>query len=362
MNGLLLLPLLLCGATSAVVVDQVASADNAFNFTFFSGSQASSLPADTFAVRKVQFVYYPPDGRTYAYADVVNYTDPFYPVSYSSEVGVFSSPDGFSEWEYHGIVVPRGEPGSWDSDGIASPGAAVAADGTVLVGYAGEHSPSGGANRGIGLAFAPHPLGPFTKRAAPVASPSGICGGTGRCDDVIMQSRPGNAIHLYYSVKDSNLTASCATDHCIRHVVSTDAGQTWSTSSVVLTRTGTLETFAGKWFPRLNGGQGAMVLITDGAEGNTALSCFISDATSADAMLQFVPAAPATLQAHPPQDATKIVTGNWAAEFGRGQVAFVPDSAGNVNGVSFALWTDTVVGQSRGYTPTVFRLKLGIHT
>jgi hypothetical protein len=126
---------------------------------------------------------------------------------------VFSSPDGLTGWEYHGIVVPRGlpgrgagpsstadihlnvlnhsydrvylcarsaeigmqrqcrprpgpTPGGWDSGGIASPGAAAFADGTVAVGYAAENSPSGGRNRGIGLALAGHPLGPFVKQAA----------------------------------------------------------------------------------------------------------------------------------------------------------------------------------------------------
>jgi hypothetical protein len=77
-------------------------------------------------------------------------------------------------WEYHGIVVPRGKAGSWDGAGIASPGAAVAVDGTVLVGWAGENAPEGGRNRGIGISTAAHPLGPFTKLATPVT-----CGGGG---------------------------------------------------------------------------------------------------------------------------------------------------------------------------------------
>ena len=69
----------------------------------------------------------PADNHTYAYADIVRWDDPFYPISYSSEVGVFSSPDGRTGWVYHGIVVSKGPPGSWDGAGIASPGAAVAA-------------------------------------------------------------------------------------------------------------------------------------------------------------------------------------------------------------------------------------------
>jgi hypothetical protein len=112
-------------------------------------------------------------GRTYAYVDIVNFTDIFYPDSYSSEVGVYSSPNGRTDWVYHGIVIPRGPAGGWDGGGIASPGAAVADDSSVIVGYAAENSPSGGINRGIGVAVALHPLGPFVKSATPVADPKG---------------------------------------------------------------------------------------------------------------------------------------------------------------------------------------------
>ena len=34
----------------------------------------------------------------------------------------------------------------------------------MVVGYAAETSPRGGINRGIGVAIAKHPLGPFTKQ------------------------------------------------------------------------------------------------------------------------------------------------------------------------------------------------------
>jgi hypothetical protein len=92
-------------------------------------------------VRKIEAIFYPPDGKTYAYVDIVNFTDVYYPDSYSSEVGVYSSADGRTGWVYHGIVIPRGASGGWDGGGIASPGAAVADDGTVLVGYAAVRSP-----------------------------------------------------------------------------------------------------------------------------------------------------------------------------------------------------------------------------
>ena len=358
-------------SSAATTLPAPANTSTAFTFTYdaASGSPATTLPAPSFSVRKVQAIYYPADNRTYAYADIVNFSDPFYPVSYSSEVGVFSSPDGFTQWTYHGIVVPRGPPGAWDSDGIASPGAAVAADGvTVLVGYAGEHSPSGGNNRGIGLATAPHPLGPFTKSASPVASPAEMCGGSGRCDDVVMEARRG-AVHLYFSVKNSDRPSSCPVDHCIRHVATSDSGRTWSNSTIVLSRRGTMETFEGRWFPALRGGVGGMILVTDGGAANTALSCFISaPGSSSDddsSMLQFVPASPDVLLTHPAANATAPTEGMWAPAFGRGQVAFIPGRGGRVMGVSYSLWTGQGVPTPHdpdhkwlGYTHTVFKLAL----
>ena len=336
--------LLLLGA--AALAEEPAGAAFSFAVDWSSGNASSTLPHPSFSVRKLEAFVYPADGKTYAYADIVNYTDLFYPVSYSSEVGVFSSPvrlpaaplcelasalcrgglaacsssypdgtqrappppaarshlhvhstrraqDGMTGWVYHGIVVPRGKPGDWDGAGIASPGAAVAADGTVIIGWAGENSPSGGINRQIGTSTAPHPLGPFTKgpvvasAAAPCTTapqpcpehgshtyclsdpasgqcdrpsrptcppcpPSahknnnhnGVCGGSGRCDDVIMQSRP-DGVHLYHSVKGSNSAAGCDNKGtCIRHRMTKDGGKTWGESTIVLTRKGQMETFA----------------------------------------------------------------------------------------------------------------------
>ena len=68
-------------------------------------------------------------------------------------------------------------------------------------------------------AIASHPLGPFVKQPTPIASPETICGGTGRCDDVIMQARP-DGVHLYHSVKGSNVPPGSG----IRHRLSTDSG------------------------------------------------------------------------------------------------------------------------------------------
>ena len=362
-----------------------------------SGSAATTLPIANFSACKLEAVYYPPDGKTYAYADVVDFNDPYYPASYSSEVGVFSSPDGRTRWEYHGIVIPRGKNGSWDGGGIASPGAAVADDGTVVVGYSAERSPSGGANRGIGIAIAPHPLGPFAKQTTPLASPTELCGGTGRCDDVIMQSWPGDAakrggIHIYHSVKGS----SDANNNGIRHRVSTDGGKTWGRSELVLTTglqpgTDPAESIAGKYFPDLLGpGQGAMVLITDSGVGATPLHTYVS--SSPGNMSNFVAAAeptlsPSELPPAPPPSRMDAAAHRLAEGGGRGggarsivevpvppkhpphkgawamnQIAFVPDKDGAITMVSYALYTGEAVWVNRrqqysmAYTHTIYKL------
>lgn len=321
-------------------------------FTFLvdwpSGSQQTTFPTQNFSVRKVEAFVYPSDGKTYAYVDVVNYSDVYYPDSYSSEIGVYSSLDGRGGWTYHGIIIPRGKPGSWDGGGVASPGGAVASDGTVLVAYAAENAPNGGRNRGIGFAIAPHPLGPFTKQIDPVASPSGICGGTGRCDDVIMQSRPGNEIHLYHSVKSSNVVTG---GDSIHHRMTKDAGKTWSTSTMVLQRkNGFMETIAGKYFPKILGGDGGMVLITDGGP-NGALTPFISANMSG----AFVSSVPPIITECPTGG---LAPGKWA----NSQIAFIPDANGTVSKVLYTLWNrDKVYSKehnqlSLGYSATVYKL------
>ena len=62
------------------------------------GGPGTTLPTGNFSVRKLEAIYYPPDGRIYAYVDIVNYTDLYYPASYSAEIGAYSSPDGFTNW------------------------------------------------------------------------------------------------------------------------------------------------------------------------------------------------------------------------------------------------------------------------
>jgi len=90
---------------------------------------------------------------------------------------------------------------------------------------------------------------------------------------------------------------------CIRHVVTVDNGNTWSNSTMVLNQATVghyMETFSGKWFPRLFGSRGGgMVLVTDGGANNT-LAPFMSYAPGASAMTEIVSAAPGTITTHPP--------------------------------------------------------------
>jgi hypothetical protein len=116
-----------------------------------------------------------------------------------------------------------------------------------------------------------------------------------------MQSRP-DGIHLYHSVKGTQTGCEGKGSSCIRHVVTTVNGNTWSDSTMVLNQATVghyMETFSGKWFPRLFGsGGGGMVLVTDGGANNT-LAPFMSAAPGAFAMTEILPAASGTITTHP---------------------------------------------------------------
>jgi hypothetical protein len=145
--------------------------------------------------------------------------------------------------------------------------------------------------------------------------------------------------------------------------MSSDAGKTWSKSTIVITRQAQLETFAGKWFPHLLDGAGAMILITDGGPGGT-LTPFISNGTAdfsgagsvgavpgaraGGSMVNFVPTLPAIMEAHPP---VKGGDGNPGANATKGdwqlQMDFIPNGKGEVVGVSYSLFSGEKVWCSR---------------
>ena len=57
-------------------------------------SSASLLPTFNFSVRQLNAIVWPEDNHTYAFADIVPFEDPYYPASYSSAIGIYSSPNG----------------------------------------------------------------------------------------------------------------------------------------------------------------------------------------------------------------------------------------------------------------------------
>ena len=147
----------------------------------------------------------------------------------------------------------------------------------------------------------------------------------------------------------------------IRHRMSKDGGMTWGPSTLVLSQKlqpghNPAETIAGKFFPSLYNGQGAMVLITDGGPG-FALHAYLSSRPGD--MLNFSAAAEPTLGTHPPTSST-ITKGDWAVI----QIGFVPNGTGHVTGVTYSLWTGVPVKSARhgrmsqGYTHTVYDFEL----
>jgi hypothetical protein len=67
-----------------------------FSYDVASGTAATTLPTANFSVRKLEAIYYPPDKRTYAYVDIVNYSDFYYPASYV--VSSIESPLRLDAW------------------------------------------------------------------------------------------------------------------------------------------------------------------------------------------------------------------------------------------------------------------------
>eukprot|EP01047_Picozoa_sp_COSAG01_P013341 COSAG01_NODE_623_length_14742_cov_22.391177_6_plen_167_part_00 len=85
----------------------------------------TSCPQGNFSIRHTTAITW--RGSAYIYADIVPDNDPYFPDSYSSAIGAFSSPNGTSgPWNYHGIVLPKGNSSkSWDNGTPICPGAAT---------------------------------------------------------------------------------------------------------------------------------------------------------------------------------------------------------------------------------------------
>jgi hypothetical protein len=138
-------------------------------------------------------------------------------------------------------------------------------------------------------------------------------------------------------------------------------GKTWGNSTLVLSTKlqpghSPAESIAGKFFPSLFDGKGAMVLITDGGPGGS-LHAYLSK--SPGDMRNFVAAEEPSITKHPNTSST-ATKGDWANL----QIGFIPDKDGNVASVTYSLWTGVPVKDQRrktttqGYTHTVYDFHL----
>eukprot|EP00320_Phaeocystis_rex_P020446 CAMPEP_0119084288 /NCGR_PEP_ID=MMETSP1178-20130426/129064_1 /TAXON_ID=33656 /ORGANISM="unid sp, Strain CCMP2000" /LENGTH=165 /DNA_ID=CAMNT_0007067249 /DNA_START=144 /DNA_END=639 /DNA_ORIENTATION=+ len=125
--------------------------------------------ADNFAVRAFDVIWW--EERWFLYCDLILFANPKCPSSYGSEIGVFSAATLDSEWTYHGIAVHKNRSLA-DAGGLATP-TAIVRDGRVFVYFAYEGLPVGDGLRGIGGAFADHPLGPYQRMPPAAVAPEG---------------------------------------------------------------------------------------------------------------------------------------------------------------------------------------------
>jgi hypothetical protein len=88
-----------------------------------------------YAVRQTNCVFL--ERRFWCYADVVPFASKLYPNTYNTSTHLFSASVDDLVFTYEHEVIPRGPAGSWDHGGAQTPGAAIAADGTVVVVYCG---------------------------------------------------------------------------------------------------------------------------------------------------------------------------------------------------------------------------------
>ena len=222
------------------------------------------LPTDGFSVRQINGLWH--EGTYYVYADVIDWTNPYHPDSYSSSIGAYSSPDGV-DWKYHGKILSPGAEGQWDHGGVATPGAVKFQD-KFYVAYSGRELANGGGERFIGLAVAYTPLGPFAKMP-PIASKTGHPNCQPCFDDPQLVTRPGeDKIYLYYRyARRPEGSSTGGFDYSIRLQTTTDPEQGWSDPQTIIRPhpdgMDKIETEDAKWID----GQFVMMVIEYGMTG-----------------------------------------------------------------------------------------------
>eukprot|EP01052_Picozoa_sp_SAG31_P032048 SAG31_NODE_3470_length_4235_cov_1.596712_2_plen_1063_part_00 len=315
--------------------------------------ESAVLPTSNFSTRECSATWVPGAGA-YLYCDIVSASNPRWPDSFLSSIGVFHSADGLHNWTYGGIVVPRGAAGSFDAGSAATPGAAYI-DGKVVISYTGENGI--GSPCGIAVAISSSGgLGPFVKQRRPVATcgnpaAGGVGGGWENisdscCDDSMLAVDPHDiaTLHMYHSYKGHNnnaghtmhwtpcLQLSPDATHCIVHTISRDAGMSWGPGTAVLHNPlhNLMETMDARILP-----DGRVVVIVDRENPHgwhdsigLDLPVYIASNTSSP----FVPAIPPTLESSVQFD---NITGGFGPACGP-QVATIADANGTIIALSTA--------------------------
>jgi hypothetical protein len=217
-------------ATHATPAISTAAADPAAwrlpTVDWSAGGARLPIPPGAKTVRAVDSIVWPGNNRMYIYSDVTP----------QGEIGAFSSADG-RNWSYHGIVVHKNTSAADEAE-VGTPSALVRKDGRVFL-YFKQSAVSG--PRGIGIATAAHPLGPFSRLPPAAAAPPKWhpkFGPGGIFDDSQVFEHEGT-YHMLHSRKWSTDTPGCMSNKnvgrndCIEWMVSADA-EKWERRGVVL--------------------------------------------------------------------------------------------------------------------------------
>lgn len=235
MHAPCLISLLVASTATAAPAWQLPTIDWA------AGVVGSDPSRDGFAVRAFDVVWWEPERAWYLYCDLVLFSNPECPSSFGSEIGVFSAATLDDEWTYRGIAVHKNQSIA-DAGGLATP-TAIVRGGRVFVYFAYEGLPVGKGLRGIGGAYADHPLGPFRRTPPAAAAPEGWhrpTGPGGILDDPEVLFF-GGRFHLFHSrkhVSDLNCSltpddpAAEVIDHCVEWRTSLD-GVAWQRRGVL---------------------------------------------------------------------------------------------------------------------------------
>ena len=151
-------------------------------------------PLGEASIREHTIAWHPQRRKFYLVADVVPLASARHPNTYDTELHLWSSPD-LTTWTYHGVAVPKGQPGAdYAGYGTASPAGMIFWQGKLYVPFSARRTPQF-TQRSIGLAWSgdqPEAV-PWTKSPAPISDLAG------EDDDAALVSVPEDRrLHLYH--------------------------------------------------------------------------------------------------------------------------------------------------------------------